>query len=127
MSFNQKSRQEFSNRRSVRMSKLGREFEQEVLKLLNRMVEDSKLASAVYNAPFSREDREGKDFTVGKLVNGEIVYRSFGVTISLLSYSKGKVLHHEVPQFCFPIGTNPSTIEKRVLALFSSCKQYTGP
>jgi hypothetical protein len=119
LGFNLKARKEFGKRSSERGRERGRLFEQEVLKILERMVTEGKLVSAIYNAPNSKEDSEGKDFTVGKVVNGAVLYRSFGVSTSLRYWSNSRIRHPGIPQFCFPTGTNPGTIEKRVLSLFS--------
>ena len=118
---NSKQWREANNRKSERYSEYGRLFELEVEKLLTKMKEQGKILSFVRHVPNTPEDYAGKDFTVTKMINNETVERSFGVTISLRykNFNEHKLRHPNVPQFRFPIGTNPSTIEKRVLELFS--------
>ncbi|HTK59847.1 MAG TPA: hypothetical protein VL283_01445, partial [Candidatus Baltobacteraceae bacterium] len=70
--------------------------------------------------PRSPEDHDGRDFTVVALVDGKEVEKSFGVTISLQSWSRSKTLHPDTPQFCFPLGTKPETIRTRILDLFKT-------
>lgn len=113
--------EEANSRKSERYSEYGRLFELEVEKLLNKMKENGKIFSFVRHLPHTPEDLAGKDFTVTKLVNGQTLEISFGVTISARQrqLNEHKMCHPNVPQFRFPIGTNPSTIEKRILELFS--------
>ena len=108
------------DRRRERYSEIGRQFEGEVAELLRKMQDEKLILSFVRHAPHSKEDHDGRDFTVTGLVEGRPVERSFGVTISQRSWSDSKILHPHVPQFCFPIGSKPETIRARVLELFSS-------
>ena len=108
------------NRKSQRFAALGRKLEKEVAELLEKMQESGLIESFVYNKPFSEADCQGKDFTVRLSIGDEVVERSFGVTISYKSWGDSKVKHPDVRQFCFPIGTKPETIQKRVLELFAS-------
>lgn len=106
------------NRRGERRSALGRSFEIAVEAVLNGLKDRGLVADFVRNQPNSKEDSMGKDFTVRKMVNGQMLERSFGVTISQKSWQVAKHRYINVPQFLFPIGTNPSTIESRILGLF---------
>lgn len=109
-------------RRARLMSKQGRAFELEVAKILTRLLEEEKISDFQRHEPSSEEDHDGKDFTVCRKIGEEVVSRSFGVTISLRSWADGKVKHPDVPQFCFPLGTKPETIEKKILSLFTADK-----
>ncbi|MDA2922299.1 hypothetical protein MYX07_03475, partial [Patescibacteria group bacterium AH-259-L07] len=68
--------------------------------------------------PHGREDSQGKDFTVSKIVNGELVTKSFGVSISLKSVAKAQKKHPNVPQIHLPLNSKPDDIVRSVLALF---------
>ncbi|MBI2642257.1 MAG: hypothetical protein HYW97_00185 [Candidatus Wildermuthbacteria bacterium] len=69
--------------------------------------------------PNSAEDHNGKDFTVTKMVGNTLFLQSFGVTISMRNWPESVNQHPNIPQFCFPIGTKPETIQKRILKLFN--------
>ncbi len=114
-----KRRLEFAARRGLRMARVGRDLEVKVKEYLQEMTYSGVIYSFIRHEPNSPEDKDGRDFTVVKQINGEIISRSFGVTISLHSWSQSKRLHPTHPQFCFPIGTNKETIVKRILELFS--------
>lgn len=105
-------------RRNQRFSDYGRDFEQEMCKFLEKLKEAGDITDFLYHEPHSESDRAGKDFTVAKLVNEVRQEHSFGVTISLQRWPISKACHPNVPQFCFPIGTKPETIKKRILELF---------
>ena len=111
----------YCDRRSVRMAKQGRLLEDEVERLLKRLEEQGEIVRFKKHEPNSREDREGKDFTVVKSVEDNEFQISFGVTIALKSQRKSR-LRYDHPQFCFPIGTKLETIERRILDLFKSLK-----
>ena len=107
-------------RRGDRYAEIGRRFETEVAGYLQKMQDEKLILGFVHHAPHSKEDGDGRDFTVTGLVERKPAERSFGVTISLASWNRSKVLHPDVPQFCFPIGTKPETIRARVLELFKT-------
>jgi len=118
---NQKDFRAYCARRSDRMSKLGRDLENEVERILMRMWwEDRSICGFNRHPANSFEDFQGKDFSVTQETGGEETVRHFGVTISTRSWRDAKLRHPEVPQLHFPIGTNPKTIEKRILELFQS-------
>ncbi len=108
----------FKDRRSQRMASIGIALEDEVSKILLDMREKSLIADFKSHKHNSNEDMEGKDFTVTKIINNSEVIRSFGVTISIRCWHRSKMRHNEIPQFCFPIGTKPETMQKRILELF---------
>ena len=114
-----RKRQEASGRKSQRMADAGRAFEEEVAGILERMLEEKLISGFVAHAPHSSEDAQGRDFTVTSIAGGKTVERSFGVTISLKRWQRSKILHPDVPQFCFPLGTKPETVRKRILELFA--------
>ncbi|OHA26105.1 MAG: hypothetical protein A3C06_00860 [Candidatus Taylorbacteria bacterium RIFCSPHIGHO2_02_FULL_46_13] len=100
------------------MSEYGRAFESTVEGYLQKLLDFGQIKSFTRHPPRSPEDYGGRDFTVSKEVGGVSVERSFGVTISIRSWNRGKRLHPAHPQFCFPIGTNKETINRRILGLF---------
>lgn len=115
-----RKRQESSGRKAVRMADAGRAFETEVAALLQKMQDEQVIAGYVAHDPNSPEDLDGRDFTVTAMAGGKPVERSFGVTISLRRWNQSKILHPDTPQFCFPFGTKPETIRKRILELFGA-------
>lgn len=114
-----RKRQEASGRKGERMAKQGRLLEEEVAALLEKMREEKLIIGFIAHAPNSPEDTAGRDFTVEASVSGTTAARSFGVTISLKRWNESKI-RHDVPQFCFPLGTKPETIRKRILELFEA-------
>lgn len=114
-----RKRREASGRRADRYAKIGREFESAMTDLLLKMREEKLITRFEAHAANTVEDGEGRDFTVAAVIGGIETERSFGVTISLKRWGASRILHPKVPQFCFPIGTKPETIRKRVLELFS--------
>lgn len=117
---NKKAFEDFKKRRSMRGAKQGQALEAEVEKVLNRMKERGELVQVIHHFSNSPEDRDGRDFTVSRYVEGQEVFCSFGVTISLRRWYRGKTLHRDVPQFCFRLDTKPETIRGRVLELFEA-------
>lgn len=112
-----------NQRRSARWSHIGRQFEREVLQLLREAhdADDAPIFTKVtLHRPYSGADYAGKDFTVVRTIDGQSKQCSFGVTISQRRNRDAGMLHPNVPQFCFPIGTKPETIIARVLALFDT-------
>jgi len=115
MGFKKRSarRKEAYNRKSERYSEIGRQFENEFEQLLISWVE-----AGYFDGYERRTDREGEDFLVYKKINEEMLEKSFGITISQRKVVKDRVRHRHIPQFCFPIGTKPDTMLKRVSELF---------
>jgi hypothetical protein len=107
-------------RHCARFAKAGRELEQTVEKYLEELLSMEKVSGFTRHEPNSAEDADGRDFTVW-IANGEPsskIERSFGVTISRDSWERSKRIHPKTPQFCFPIGTNKTTMIKRILSIF---------
>ena len=113
-----KDRQAAFDRHGERRAALGRALETEIESLLADMKDKGELSVFTRFAPHSVEDGQGKDFMVGKEGEDGVVRRFFGVTISLHSWNEVKCRHPEVPQLCFPIGTKPETMRRRILELF---------
>lgn len=107
-------------RRAKLMSKQGRALETEVETILTRLLAEEKITGFTCHEPNSEEDGDGKDFTVCGKIGEEEVSRPFGVTISLRRWRDSRVKHPDVPQFCFPLGTKPETIVKKILSLFEN-------
>lgn len=107
-----------NNRKAQRMAIQGEVLESTVIKLLQELKNEERILQFVHHPKNSREDSEGKDFTVTKEVNGAKKVLSFGVTISLRCWANAKVKHPQIPQLCFPLGTKLETMEKRILELF---------
>ena len=106
----------YAKRKSARYAGYGRVLELYIESLLSQLLAAGRIHGFTRHAAHSKEDEDGKDFTV---LLGQ-TERSFGVTISLKAWRRGKFKHPLVPQLCFPIGTNQSTIERRVLELFNT-------
>jgi len=115
-----RKRYESRGRKAERYGEIGRKFEGEVAELLQKMQDEKLIARFTAHPPDSPEDQQGRDFTVVVANGGKETERSFGVTISLQRWNQSKVLHPDVPQFCFPIGTKPETIRARILELFKT-------
>ncbi|HXV26690.1 MAG TPA: hypothetical protein VD862_01545 [Candidatus Paceibacterota bacterium] len=109
---NLKRYEEFKKRRSARGQLLGRQTEEWVAGLLEQAVEDGRLMGVEHH----EQGTPKIDFTVWKLVGGKVERRSFGVTISQRKYKYRK--NGGTPEFCFPPGTKPETVFRRVLELF---------
>jgi len=62
-------------------------------------------------------DEQGCDFIVKRAIQGEVVERTFGVTISARSQKRAKA-RHAVPQFHVPIGFNAERFVKKIYDLF---------
>lgn len=107
-------------RKGRRFALRGSDFENiTVPKILEKMVLDGKITKFVHFYKNSKEDHDGKDFMVVMECDGKLTEVCFGVTISFKSWNRSKPLHFGVPQLCFPVGTKPETIEKRILGLFT--------
>jgi len=108
----------YMSRKSERYARVGRELELEVEHILAEMVERGLLITFIHHAPHSAEDTEGKDFSMQKFVEGMMISRSFGITISQKSWQRAMLQHPKTPQFCFPIGIKRETMQKRIHELF---------
>lgn len=115
---NKEAMRQFGLRRMRRRSKMGRELELEIERILHKMQEDGLVADFRRFEPNSPEDREGCDFEVTVQVHGAENVKRFGVTISQKSWSRANVVHSDIPQFRFPPGTKEETVRKRILGLF---------
>lgn len=111
--------QKHQGRRADRYAQEGRKFEQqEMRKILQKMRDAGQICEFEIFAPNSPQDRDGKDIRISKMVGNQKVDNYFGVTISPRCWKDAQRFHPDTPQFCFPIGTKPETIQKRVLGLF---------
>ena len=90
------------------------EMENEVEKVLTRAQEEGLFSNIKRCVPSTPKI----DFVVEKEVDGTIVSRSFGMTTSLKSWNLRK--NGPIPELCFPIGTKPETILRRVNELFNA-------
>jgi hypothetical protein len=117
---NKQDMDRYRGRRSQRYAAVGRELEGEVERILQKMLDDKKVDGFRRFPPYSTEDGEGADFSVTRGAGEQAVERRFGVTISLRSWREACGRHSGTTQFCFPIGTKPETIEKRILGLFEN-------
>jgi hypothetical protein len=109
---------EYLKRHGNRRARMGRAQEENVEEILKKMLSQGKISGFKRARPNSKMDAEGKDFEVVKLVGEVEVVRHFGMTISMKSRNNARVRYPTVPQFTFPIGINPGTIERRILELF---------
>lgn len=106
---------EWKDRRSQRYAERGLGLEDEVETLLTKMRDAGEIDSFSRHARNSPEDCDGRDFTIVQSDKDA----SFGVTISIRSWNEARLIHPDVPQFCFPPGTKPETMEKRILNLLN--------
>ena len=100
------------------MAHVGVELEDRVAVMLGGLQQQGQIDVFNRHEHHSDEDHAGRDFTIWKIVGGERVEKTFGVTISMRRWNYSKCLHPDVKQFCFPIGTNDTTIQRRILELF---------
>lgn len=96
----------------------GRKFEDRVEQVLYQMFNRGEIAGFDHHPANSPEDREGKDFTVRKMVNAELVSKSFGVTISMKRASQSQIIHPDTPQFHLPLWSKDEEIVSAILGLF---------
>ncbi len=113
-----RNREAFAARRAMRMSEHGRAFEVTVEGYLQEILDFGLIQKFIRHPPHSPEDYDGRDFTISKDVEGVSIEKTFGVTISIKSWNRGKRLHRSYQQFCFPIGTKKETVVRRILGLF---------
>ncbi len=113
--FSARRRKDFhfhNERRVVARAREGRDLENRVGVILFGMVEDGLVVSAIQHAPNSREDVDGKDFTV-QIQNGKEI--SFGVTCSFTSYKRYFLKHPG--QECLWIVSNQGDGEVRQILI----------
>ncbi len=121
MSFrNGRAAEEWAKRHALRFAKIGLDLENQVASLLESMKNEKVITSFEKHPHHSTEDQDGKDFTVTREIEGKIVTRHFGVTISVRSWGMSKTRHPHTQQFCFPIGTKTETMRKHILKLFET-------
>ncbi|MBI2450353.1 MAG: hypothetical protein HYV47_02330 [Candidatus Nealsonbacteria bacterium] len=104
----------FSDRRAIRRSKLGRQTEERVEKLLKKKLKTGELLFFEKHLPNSAEDRDGKDFSVSQKIDEETFSASFGVTISLRYQNEHRALHPDVPLIIIPPEMNDERIWQRI-------------
>ena len=97
----------------------GRNFEDKVERIMIQMCNRGNLSSVIHHPPNSFEDQNGKDFTVSKVINGEIVTKSFGLTFSMSRELRATKKHPDVPQKYIPLWASDKEIEDTILSLFS--------
>lgn len=102
----------------MRYAKAGLGLEVEVGKYLTELQFLKQIVRFEHHEANSPEDVDGRDFTVEKEKDGVVVAKSFGVTISLHRWRVSQERHTKHAQLCFPLGTNKTTIVKRILGLF---------
>lgn len=121
MSFkNGRAAEEWAGRHAQRYARLGVALEEQIASLLADLKEKGVIAGFQRHEHNSPADMDGRDFSVSIDVAGEVVTRHFGVTISVASWGLARTRHPLTPQLCFPIGTKPETITRRILELFEA-------
>ena len=65
-----------------RHSQWGLEAERQLEVLLQRLKDGSEILDFTHHQRNSEEDAGGKDFTAWRLVNGQVIKRSFGISFS---------------------------------------------
>lgn len=118
MSFsNTKRFKAWQARKAERMGEIGFQLEDEVFGILDKMKQEGVVSGFCRFDHNSEESRSGKDFMVAKIVDRTEIHCFFGVTISPRSRNRAEICHRDVPQLCFPPGTKPETIKRRILDL----------
>lgn len=113
---------EINARRSDRYANIGREQESLLEEILLSARDERGVhlfCEVTRTAPNSELDEAGCDFIVKREIQGVVVTRTFGISISARSVRTSR-LKHDIPQFHVPIGFNRERIIARVLQLFSS-------
>lgn len=108
---------EYIKRRAQRRSELGLQNEDRVLDILEQAVDKGRFSSFRKTRRSGPEDFSGKDFIVKKIVHGEVVEISFGVTISLKSQQTA-LLRHGLPCFLITPEMKDETFLRKVDKLF---------
>lgn len=103
----------------------GRNFEERAERIMIQMCHRGELSLVQRHKPHSSDDHQGKDFTVEKIINGEAVTKSFGITFSMSRQFRAEQLHPGVPQKYIPLWSSDKDIEETVLSLFSQKTEAT--
>lgn len=118
-----KKHQDFSDRRALRYSKLGRITEVRVEKLLTKKKEMEELIDFERYETNSSEDSDGHDFWVSALIDGEVISASFGTTISMRCQQKHQMKHPNVPSILIPPEMNDERIWYRIIQILKETKK----
>ena len=107
-------------KRSIEGAAIGRAVEKQVEEMLQVLVAEGHLHSAMYHLPYSEFDCMGIDFTVSRIVDGIEVSKYFGITISRDSWQEHSEKRPDIPQFLVPKSGPTEMFLQGVLKLFKS-------
>lgn len=98
----------------------GDEMGGETERVLSALQAQNKITNFVRHREAGTEDGPVENFSVTMLVDGRDVTVRFGVSVSRREWQRMQSRAQDVPQLCFPLGTRPDTIRRRILSLFAS-------
>ena len=103
-------------------SRAGHRNENKIEKILRerRSLDGGRVfLEVIHHAKHSKEDSNGMDFSVSRMMFGKIIWKSFGVTISKVSRYRSRKKHKDIPCFYTPVGFDRGKFMESVLLLFS--------
>jgi hypothetical protein len=95
-----------------------RAMEEEVADVLSRLKSRGRIAEYIRYERRPDGANEPADFTILRVYRGKAARRRFGISTTLTAKQVRESLFPRIPVLCFPHGTKPQTIERRVLELF---------
>ncbi len=98
----------------------GDEVRGETERVLAALREQERISEYACHRPPVTDDATAARFSVTMRVNGEDVTARFSVTVSRRAWQRAQSRDDATPTFCFPLGTRPETIRKRILGLFTA-------
>jgi hypothetical protein len=97
----------------------GDEMSGETERVLASLREQEKITAYVRHRPSGKDDGLAARFSVTVRVSDRDVTMRFGVAITRREWQRAKEHDDDATHFCFPLGTRPDTIKRRILGLFS--------
>lgn len=98
----------------------GDEMSGETERVLASLHEQDTITGFARLRSSGRDDGMAVRFSVTMRVDGRDVTVRFGVSVSRREWQRAQARNDDVTKFCFPLGTRPETIRKRVLGLFAA-------
>lgn len=93
-------------------------MEEEVAAVLAKMKARGSIADFIRYERRDEGQNEATDFTILRVYRGKASRRRFGIATTLTCKKVRELLFPRIRVLCFPPGTKPATIERRVLELF---------
>lgn len=104
-------------RRGERIAEYSDALKDFVEQLLVKLQEKGTIVSFRRHTKRDEFDWVENDFTVSRDLDRVYTERSFGIHLTIRSWNKAKEQGYR-NRLCFPVGTKPETMEKRILELF---------